>query len=152
MSCGLSVLGENFDVDAFVSKVNTLSFTVAYKGDSINKVNQKKRTHSIASITTSEAGFDDVPRQINETIAFLTKHKEALKHIAGTPGIDYATINFGVDSIIDRKHISQSFYFTIDLIKICAELGIEIELSIYKPDMEVILENNRLKNLNDPSN
>jgi hypothetical protein len=146
MSCVLKIIGENLDVDAFVAKTSMEGFDKSYKGEPINKVNPSIKKWSAAGIVTSEADFDDVKMQIEETIEFLTRHKDNLRHIATTPEIDYATINFGVDSVIDKDHLTQSFHFTKPLIKICAELDIEIELSIYKTDLEVILERNRLEN------
>ena len=140
MSCVLSIIGENFDVDAFVNESKIRGFNVGYKGDPINKVNKRTRTFSLASITTSNADFDNIKDQIEETIEFLVKYKSSLIHIANTPGIECATIDFGVESIIDKNHLTQSFNFPIELIKVCADLGIEIELSIYKPDMQTILE------------
>ncbi|MEO8887131.1 MAG: DUF4279 domain-containing protein [Mucilaginibacter sp.] len=143
MSCVLSIIGEDLNVDAFVSKTKMKWDSVWYKGDVINRVNPKKKKHSGVSIATSEADFDDVKTQITETIDFLIKRKENLIHIATTPGIQYVTINFGVDSVIDEDHLTQGFFFPPELIKICSELGIGIELSIYKPDMQVILETRR---------
>ncbi len=115
--------------------------SVWHKGDAINKVNQRKKAHSGVSISTSNSHLDDVKTQITETIDFLTTHKNYLIHINTTPDIQYATINFGSDSLIDEDYLTQGFFFPSGLIKICAELSIGIEVSIYKPDMQVILEN-----------
>ncbi len=144
MSCGLSIIGTDLDIDAFVSKTEMSGFNKSYKGDPISKVNPKKRKYSFVSMIISEASFNDIKSQINDSVAFLIKYQDNLRHIADTPEIEYATINFGVDSIIDEEHLTQSFYFPISLIKICAELGIGIELSIYKEDMQEILEREKL--------
>jgi len=144
MSCVLRIIGENLDVDTFVGKTNMAGFRKSYKGELINKSKTRYAKHSAASITTSDADFDDIKRQIDQTIDFLNYYKNNLSVIASTIGIEYATIDFGVDSIIDNDRLTQSFYFNKDLIKICAALEIGIELSIYKQDMEVILEQKRL--------
>jgi len=141
MGCVLSIIGENLDIDAFAIKTKMAWDSVWYKGDAVNKVNPRKKKYSGVSISTSNSDFDDVKTQITQTIDFLNIHKEHLIHINTTPGIQYATIDFGVDSIIDEDHLTQGFFFPPALIKICAELGIGIELSLYKPDMQVILEN-----------
>lgn len=140
MSCKLSIIGTDLDIDTFVNKTKISGFNKSYKGDSISKANSRKRRYSFVSITTSDAGFDDIKSQIKETIEFLNKHLDNLKHISSTPEVEYATINFGVDSIINEECLTQSFYFPIALIEICTKLSIEIELSIYKEDMEKILE------------
>jgi hypothetical protein len=145
MSCVLKIMGENLDVDAFVAKTQMDGFDKSYKGDWTNKLKKRKREWSSAGMVISDAGYDDVKTQIKEAIEFLNRHKDNLRHIATTPEIEYATIDFGVDSTIDEDHLSQSFYLTKPLIKICAELDIEIELSLYKPDLELILERKRLE-------
>ncbi|MEO8887133.1 MAG: hypothetical protein ABI367_13800 [Mucilaginibacter sp.] len=142
MSCELRIIGENLDVDAFVNKTKMQWYRVWHKGD--NRINSKKHTDSGVSIGASEADFDNVKLQITETIDFLIKYKENLIHINSTPDIEYAYIDFGVDSIIDEDHLIQGFFFPPELVKICAELSIGIELSIYKQDMQIILENRRL--------
>ena len=102
-------------------------FDKSYKGQSINKINSRVAQYSSIKITISNAGFDDVKTQIEEATEFLTKYRNNLKHITTTDEIEFATINFGIDSIIDENHLTQGFYFTKPLIKICAELGIEIK-------------------------
>ncbi len=144
MSCKLSIIGTYLDIDSFVSKTKMSGFSKSYKGDSINRVNPRKLKYSFVSIITSEAGFDDIKSQINDTISFLNKYQDNLRHISDIPEIEYATIDFGVDSVIDEEHLTQSFYFPISLIKICAELGIGIELSIYKEDLQEILERKKI--------
>ena len=145
MSCGLSIIGTHLDIDTFVKKTKISGFSKSYKGDDISKANPRKRKYSFVSITISEADFDDINGQINDTIIFLNKYKGNLKHITTTPEIEYATISFGLDSVIDEEHLTQSFYFPLELIKICAELGISIETTLYKNDMEIILEKKHKK-------
>lgn len=140
MSCGLSIIGVKLDIDTFVKKSQIDGFKKSYKGEPINAVNSRVSKYSFVSIVTSDADFNDIIGQINDTLMFLEKYRENLKHIATTEGIDYATINFGVDSTISEDSLTQNFYFPIELVKICGELGIGIELSIYKEDMQVILE------------
>jgi len=143
MSCVLAITGTDFDVDVFLEKAEMSGFDKSYKGQSINKINSRVAQYSSIKITISNAGFDDVKAQIEEATEFLTKYRNNLKHITTTDEIEFATINFGIDSIIDENHLTQGFYFTKPLIKICAELGIEIELSLYKPDIQLILEKRR---------
>ena len=139
----LSIIGENLDIDGFVTKTNISGFHKAYKGNPINNVNPRKLKYSYCSIMTSEADSDNIELQIDETVEFLNKYKGNLMHINNTPEIEFATIAFGVHSIIDKNHLAQNFYLKKPLITICAELNIEIELSIYKKDMQTILEKKR---------
>ncbi|QEK50837.1 hypothetical protein FYC62_03490 [Pedobacter aquae] len=146
MSCILSILGENFDVDQFVNKTN-ISFSIRHRGDIISGTSPivRKSKFSMASISTSEKNYCNITNQIEETLDFLIKHKKKLQIINTFPSIDFATVNFGIDSTIDEEHLTQSFYFPLELIKICAELGISIETTLYKNDMEIILEKKHKK-------
>ncbi|MGN6181112.1 MAG: hypothetical protein ACTHNW_18160 [Mucilaginibacter sp.] len=139
----LRISGENFDVDAFVEKTTMPGFRKYYKGEPKVKSSKRRNEHSGGSIATSEADFDDFKGQIADTIQFLTEYKNNLMIIASTPDIDYAVIDFGINSAINEHKLMQTFYFTKALIKLCAELNIEIVLSIYKEDMQVILEKNQ---------
>jgi hypothetical protein len=147
MSCVLTIIGTNFDVDAFVEKAAMPEFDKSYKGEPINRASSRIAQYSSASMIISNAGFGNVKTQIEEATEFLIKHRDNLKHIATTKEIEFATIDFGVDSIIDEDHLTQGFYFTLSLIEICAELKISITLSTYKPDLELILERKRAEKL-----
>ena len=133
-------MGENLDIDDFVKKAEMPGFDISYKGDPLGTSAQRKTKFSGASITTSDRDFEDMKGQVEDTIVFLKKYKNNLKIIASIDNIDFATLDFGIDSNIDDNKLTQTFYFTKDLIELCAELHIEIVVSIYKPDMQVILE------------
>jgi len=147
MSCVLRITGADFDVDAFIDKIGMPVYAKTYKGEPIYKSSSKVATMSSTRIIVSEADFDDPEQQIDEAVKFLVKHKDNLKFIATTKEIEFATIDFGINSNLDDDHLIQSIYFTQPLIKVCAELKITIELSIYKPDIQVVLEKRRLEKL-----
>ena len=140
MSCVLSIVGENLDVDDFVKKTRMPGFDISYKGDSLGVSAHRKKKFSGASIVTSSKDFDDLKGQIEDTARFLNEHKNNLKVIASTANIDHAIIDFGIDSIINENQLTQTFRFPKDLIELCAELRLEIEVSIYKEDIQIILE------------
>jgi len=143
----LHIIGENLDVDAFVTNTKLAGFSKRYKGDPFGNSSHRKNKYSGASITTSSADFDNIKGQIDETIIFLSEHKPNLKVIASTLNVDHAWIDFGVDSTIGEDRLTQNFHFSKDLIKLCAELDIEIEISLYKEDIQHILEKKRLEKL-----
>lgn len=143
MSCVLRIGGENFDTDVFVEKTQMSIFRKFYKGNSRVGFSNRINKYSGVTITTSDADFDDFKGQIADTIQFLTEYKSNLMIIASAPDIEFAVIDFGLNSAIDEDRLTQSFYLSKDLIGICAELNIEIKLSLYKEDMQLILEKNR---------
>jgi len=143
MSCILKISGKDLNLDEFLAKIKMTPYRKVNKGEPLNRVGKRISESSIAAFTTSDAGFDDIKDQIKETIMFLNDNKDNLSHILSTPEVEYAWIDFGVNSIIADDHLTQGFFFPFELIKLCGELGIAIELSTYKPDMQLILEKRR---------
>lgn len=140
MSCVLRISGENLDIDNFVKKTQMSGFDIWHKGDALGLSAHKKKKSSGASIITSDSDFHDIKGQIEDTVRFLINYKNNLKIIASTDNIDHAIIDFGIDSITNENQLTQTFRFPKDLIKLCAELHLEIEVSIYKEDIQIILE------------
>ena len=143
MSCILTIGGKNFDVDSFVDKSKLRPYRKDFKGQPRlkNKPNGKKMSSSSISIETSKADFDNLKKQIADTIRFLKRNNHKLSYISSTQGIEYAVLDFGIDLRIDRKNIfMQSDTFPNELLKLAGDLSLDIELSIYPVDLQTILE------------
>lgn len=99
MSCILRIIGEKFDVNAFILQSGIEPYKVFYKGDPKchSKPNGAKLNNSGCAIELSNAGFDDFSQQLKEVITYLTQHKEKLKLINGFPGIEHSVIDFGIE-------------------------------------------------------
>jgi hypothetical protein len=148
MSCILTIRGKSFDVDAFIDKSKLRPYKKSYKGQPRlkTKPNSDKLSYSHLSIETSKADFDNLDKQIADTIRYLKRNKDKLAHINTTKGIDHAVLDFGIDLRIDRKNVlCQSDKFPSKLLKLAGDLGLDIELSIYPVDMQTILENAKTK-------
>jgi len=142
MSCILTIRGRNFDIDAFIKTTKLKPYKKSYKGQP--RVNTKpdgeKLTHSLIAIETSRADFDNLEKQISDTIRYLKKNKEQLAHIPSTKGIDNAWLDFGINLRIDGKKVMvQSDKFPSRLLQLAGNLGLDIELSIYPVNLEKIL-------------
>jgi hypothetical protein len=143
MSCILTIGGKNFDIDDFVGKTKLRPYRKSYKGQPKlkTKPDEDRLTHSSISIETSKADFDNLKKQIADTIRYLKRNKDKLVKITSTRGIDYAFLDFGIDLRIDKKKVlTQSDTFPSELLKLAGDLGVDIELSIYPVDMEAVLE------------
>lgn len=106
----------------------------------------RKVEHSRVAIQTSKADFDELDKQIKDTIRYLTRHKDKLRHIKKFKGIDFVLLDFGIHLRIDKKAILlQSDRFPTALLKLAGELGLDIELSVYTPDVQEILEKRQAK-------
>jgi hypothetical protein len=131
MSCVLSISGKELDIDAFVEQTGISGFRKSYKGHLRPGSKTKILEYFSASIVTSEADFNNLSGQIKDTETFLKTNKLKLSCITTTPGIDFANINFGVDSILDDEHLMQSFLFPPLLLSLCGELKLSLELTSY---------------------
>ena len=143
MSCILTIAVKNFDVDTFISVSKLKLYKISYKGQPKfkTKPNSEKLSHSLLSIETSNADFNNLNKQITATVCFLKRNKEKLSHIALTKGIDHAILDFGIDLRIDReKVLYQSDRIPSELLKLAGNLGLDIQLLIYPADMQEILE------------
>lgn len=143
MSCILSIVGKQLDADALIAKIGFKEYKIAHKG--VPKFQSKpdgdKLSHSSISVIISKAGFDNLKKQIKDTIKFLEKNQEKLRHIALTKEVQYATLDFGIDLRIDRKKVlTQTELLPAALLKLAGNLGLSIELSFYPVDLEIILE------------
>ena len=130
MSCHLSIIGEDFDPDAFLSASGLKVDKITYKGTPRFKTRADSELipYSYVAMNTSLAYFDNFKKQVEETIIYLQDNYEKLKVIAQTPHVQYANLNFGV---YYEDKFMQNHLFTPELLKLCGELGLSIELSIY---------------------
>lgn len=134
MSCILSIIGENLDVDAFVLKSSLAPYKRFYKGEPRigTKPEGKKHTLSGLAIQTSSADFHELSVQIKDTITFLQSNKLKLQHIRATKEVQHATLDFAIELRIDHKKVVFQFErFPADLLLLAGELGIDLEVSIY---------------------
>ena len=148
MSCILSISGQNFNIDAFIDKSKLRPYKKSYLGRPKLKTKPDggKLSYSLLSIETSKASFDNLTKQIIDTIRFLKRNKDKLATIGFTKGIDHAGLDFGINLRIDRKKILfQSDTFPNELLKLAGNLGLDIQLSIYPVDLQTILEKQYLK-------
>lgn len=131
MSCYLSIIGKDLDVDVFVERTGMQNFQKKYKNDLSSTHRKKNSEYSSVSIKISDADFDNFNQQVKEAQSFLETYRDNLKCIADTSGIEYANINFGSNATLLIKKNVQSFYLPVPLISLCAELNISIETTVY---------------------
>ena len=103
----------------------------SYKGESFSPLRNLYSKTSSASIQIGNADFSNFRQQVKDAEEFLLLDSKNLKVISEIDGIQYATIIFGSDSTFLNEKSVQSFYFPIQLISICSELKISIEISVY---------------------
>jgi len=148
MPCILIILGRDLDIDAFLSKSKLRGFSKSYKGEPMfkSKPEGRKLERSRVGIQTSKAGFDDLDKQVKDTIRYLKRNKEKLSYIKKVKQIELAVLDFGINLQIDRKKIlMQSERYPNELLKLAGDIGLDIETSIYPIDLQNILEKRHSK-------
>lgn len=80
------------------------------------------------SLVASEADFDLLEEQKREALEFLQEHRTALLAMRQFPGIELASIDFGISM---RNVIVQSDSFEPQLLAVLADLNLRLVLSQY---------------------
>ncbi|GBF03885.1 hypothetical protein DAERI_010057 [Deinococcus aerius] len=83
-------------------------------------------------LVTSEAEFDDLDGQIDDTIAFLKRYAAELAPLADFPGVDVCELDFGIE---DRDVAHQADAFPAELLRLAGNLNIGLVVSRY-PQLE----------------
>ena len=77
----------------------------------------------------SKADYKHVPTQISDAVHFLSQHQGDLKELLSRDGVEQAILDFAWD--FPQDSLGQFNRFPLTLIERCAELHIEIEVSVY---------------------
>lgn len=133
MSTVLRTSGSDFDVEAYI-KDCPLKIIVSFrKGEPRSKNSKRLRELSGLNIEVSNADFDDLAKQMADTQAFLTTHEAELTRLRDFPGVEFISIDFGVDIYPPGWC---SFCFPHELLRLAGTLRIDLELSVYPSDPE----------------
>lgn len=130
MSCVLSFIGQDLDVDALDGKSGLGNGRKTYKGQPRFKTQPEgeKMPYSVLSFVVSNAGFDDFNQQVEDVIEYLRTHYQQMTLLAATKGIEFANLSFGVNY---QDKFVQSHSLTPELVKLAGELGLSIEVCVY---------------------
>jgi hypothetical protein len=131
MSCRFSIIGKNFNPDAYLAIAKFRSCSIKHKGEPrmVTKPEGHIMPHSVLSTLASKADFNEFDKQIKDVIRFIKRNREKLELIQSTKGVEYAGFDFSVDH--DCGKFCQSLYLPPELIKLAGELGLHIEISVY---------------------
>jgi hypothetical protein len=131
MSAVLRAYGTDFEPDRFCSESGLEPCAIIRRGEPVlPKARPEGKNHerSGINIVLSDAEFDEFPRQVEETTAYLEAHRDELIRLHDFPGIEDVTIDFG---IARRDVIVQCDYLPPALVRLAGELGLGIEISQY---------------------
>jgi hypothetical protein len=80
------------------------------------------------TIAVCDAQLEDLPGQIDETIAFLTVNEQQIQALRLFPGVEDLTLDFW---ILRRDVYAQFDRLPPELVRLAGSLGLGIELSQY---------------------
>jgi hypothetical protein len=129
MGCVIHVMGDLVDVDTLIENSPVEPCAVFRKGQPRSlRPNSRLCSTSGVNFVVSNADFDDFDQQKHDATVFVTRHATALAKLLATPGIDHASIDFGISM---RDVIAQSDGFEPALIRAIAPIGLQLVLSQY---------------------
>jgi hypothetical protein len=103
MSCVLRIAGKSLDIDDFIVKSKLEGFVKRYKQEAPDAgTNNQGKQYCFVATTISEAGMDNLAKQIVDAVEYLRENKTKLHLNKITNEIDYVTVNF----MISLKSVS----------------------------------------------
>lgn len=133
MSCVLSILGDDFDIDAFLLKSQLAVDIKKYKGEPFFKKTQpdgRKMTFSRIGVTVSDASFNDFDGQVADVMKYFRANQDKLSHILNDSSIEKAYIDFGLN--YNYNLMCNSITFPRELLEIVSKVGVTIAVSYYE--------------------
>jgi hypothetical protein len=122
-------------------------YSIYDKGDLRRKRTGELYENYRVSLDISDADWDEFPRQVEDAISFLTKHKMALSEILQSTDDADAYLDFPLWSRISEEIVNQNDHIPRELIVLAGELRIGIEMALYSRDaFESLEDGNTEKN------
>ena len=98
-------------------------------GEPRSRVAKTPHLNSGANYLASDADFDAFEKQVVEATAFLESNLASVRGIANFPGVEQATLDFGV--ALNVGNLAVCSYLPPSLIRLAAQANIGIEVSTY---------------------
>ena len=134
MSTVLRASGADFAVDDFLTASKLTPISIFRKGEPRFPASQpdgQRFVRSGANFLVSDAEFEDLALQIEESLAFLREFKLEIRALRQFPGLELLSLDFAVDT--HPPHWS-SFSFPFELLVAAGELEMDLDLSVYPSD------------------
>lgn len=132
--CVLHVAGHTFDPHSVLGRLSCRPYAVFRKGEKAfpNNPNSEK-VHELGGFKCDVSSVDDdLAGQARDAISFLRQHYTALAQLASVPAIEAKYLDFGYACRLDGERCCVQYdHLPAELLRLCGELGISIELSLY---------------------
>ena len=128
MSCILRISGEALDIEALLVYGSLAPNRTWRKGEA-RTIKGKVHSDSGVSFVASNADFDEFERQLTDATEFLEAHASEVAAMAATPGVKFATLDFGVSLYEDS--VAQFCSFPPKFVRLAASANLGLEVSTY---------------------
>ena len=128
MSCMLKISGEALDIEALLLHRSLAPYRTWRKGEA-RTIKSKVHSDSGVSFVASDADFYEFARQLTEATVFLEAHASEIASMVATPGVTFATLDFGVSLYEDS--VAQFCSFPPKFVGLAASASLGLEVSIY---------------------
>ena len=132
--CVLRVTGNELDLDECLGSGEFEPDNVYRKGEP--RVKQRPggpvNDHNGFTIMVSDSGGDRVSLQIGDARRFLEGNKSKLRDLTAREDVEAVYLDFGWDFPVgENVAFAQFNHFPPELLRLCGELNIGIEVSVY---------------------
>ena len=127
MSCILRISGEALDIESLLLHRSLVPNRTWRKGEE-RAIKGKTHSDSGVSFVASDADFDEFERQLTDATEFLETHASEVASMAATPGVKFATLDFGVSLYEDS--VAQFCSFPPKFVQLAASASLGLEVSI----------------------
>lgn len=126
----LFIGGTNLDIDAILLvDEHFKEYIIDRRGEYFNKLKRRKSPINSLFYTIGDLTGIDFSGDVDLTTNFLKEKKVLLEKVKDMPGLEYFNLRFIAE--LDPDRFSQFVFFTKDLLKLCGQLGIDIELTYF---------------------
>jgi hypothetical protein len=136
--CVLYVTGENFDPHSVLAAIILQPYQIFRKGDLRSPGSKTTKLHRVAGFKCDVSRSDGIlSEEITDAIKFLRQHEADIRHLRSVTEVTSMTLDFGINSRLDgRTCVVQIERLPLPLLELCGSIGVEIELSLYPPQMQ----------------
>ena len=128
MSCILRVSGNSLDIDALIAQ-HSLAVNRKWKKGEPRMLKGRTHSNAGANYIASNADLDQFELQLTDATQFMEKNLSDIKNITSFPGVESATLDFGV--ALNEGYVAQFAYLPPHFLKLAVDVGVGIEISHY---------------------
>lgn len=132
MACILRVGGTSFDVDRFLKRSDLVPTRVFRRNEPVSRSSPRGRKYRYSGFNVRVSGAEhlDLSTQVRDALRFLRRHARELRRLARSPGLESATLDFGVS--LEDGLIGGTFLFPKALVELAGQCGLQLEVTVWQ--------------------